>query len=122
MLVLSRYRDESIFIGDDVVITVVDIRGDRVRIGVQAPSDVSVHRQEVYDAIKNGTNRESGAGSRANAVVPSASNPVVAPLRGELSKRKAKISTSSEAKVPPVAVEQPIEFGGLTSENSILPQ
>lgn len=52
MLVLSRHRDESIIIGDDVVVTIVDIRGDKVRLGIQAPQDVSVHRQEVYDAIK----------------------------------------------------------------------
>jgi carbon storage regulator len=58
MLVLSRYRDESIYIGDDIIITVVDIRGDRVRIGIQAPPNVSVHRQEVYDAIKS--DHESG--------------------------------------------------------------
>ena len=123
MLVLSRYRDESIFIGDDIVITVVDIRGDRVRIGVQAPPDVSVHRQEVYDAIKNGTNRESNAGSRSNTPAPSVPKPVIAPLGEELNKRKAKItSTSSRAKVPSVTIEQPVGFGGLTSENSIIPQ
>lgn len=52
MLVLSRHRDESIIIGDDVVVTIVDIRGDKVRLGIKAPQDVSVHRQEVYDAIK----------------------------------------------------------------------
>ncbi len=52
MLVLSRHRDESIIIGDDVVVTIVDIRGDKVRLGIQAPQDVTVHRQEVYDAIK----------------------------------------------------------------------
>ena len=52
MLVLSRHRDESIVIGDDVVITVVDIRGDKVRLGIQAPTEVPVHRQEVYDAIQ----------------------------------------------------------------------
>lgn len=51
MLVLSRYRDEAIRIGDDIIITVIDIRGDKVRLGIEAPSDVSVHRQEVYDAI-----------------------------------------------------------------------
>ena len=51
MLVLSRYRDESIIIGDDVVITVVDVRGDRVRLGIQAPAHVSVHRREIYEAI-----------------------------------------------------------------------
>ncbi|OGZ78679.1 MAG: carbon storage regulator [Candidatus Staskawiczbacteria bacterium RIFOXYB1_FULL_32_11] len=51
-LVLSRHRDESIIIGDNVVVTIVDIRGDKVRLGIQAPTDVPVHRQEVYDAIK----------------------------------------------------------------------
>ena len=52
MLVLSRQRDESIFIGDNIKITVVDIRGDKVRLGIEAPRDVTVHREEVYEAIK----------------------------------------------------------------------
>ena len=52
MLVLSRHRDESIMIGDDVVITIVDIRGDKVRLGIDAPLDIPVHRREVYDAIQ----------------------------------------------------------------------
>jgi carbon storage regulator len=52
MLVLSRHRDESIMIGDNIIITIVDIRGDKVRIGIEAPNDVPVHRQEVYEAIK----------------------------------------------------------------------
>lgn len=52
MLVLSRQRDESITIGDKVVITIVDIRGDKVRLGIEAPSEVPVHRKEVYEAIK----------------------------------------------------------------------
>ena len=52
MLVLSRHRDETIMIGDDIVITIVDIRGDKVRLGIQAPTHVPVHRQEVYEAIK----------------------------------------------------------------------
>lgn len=52
MLVLSRHRDESIIIGDDIVITVVDIRGDKVRLGIQAPTEIPVHRQEVYEAIQ----------------------------------------------------------------------
>jgi len=51
MLVLSRHRDESIMIGDDVTITVVDIRGDKVRLGIDAPEEIPVHRREVYDAI-----------------------------------------------------------------------
>jgi carbon storage regulator len=64
MLVLSRQRDESIMIGDKVVITIVDIRGDKVRLGIEAPQEVPVHRQEVYEAIKRegrlsgGKNRE----------------------------------------------------------------
>ena len=52
MLVLSRHRDESIMIGDDIVITVVDIRGDKVRLGIDAPTQIPVHRQEIYDAIQ----------------------------------------------------------------------
>ena len=52
MLVLSRHRDESIIIGDDIVITVVDIRGDKVRLGINAPVEIPVHRQEVYEAIQ----------------------------------------------------------------------
>ncbi|MFZ9880575.1 MAG: carbon storage regulator CsrA [Phycisphaerales bacterium] len=53
MLVLSRQRDETIMIGDDVELTIVDIRGDKVRIGIKAPATVAVHRKEVYEAIKN---------------------------------------------------------------------
>ncbi|MEM7681723.1 MAG: carbon storage regulator CsrA [Planctomycetota bacterium] len=52
MLVLSRQRDETIMIGDQVEITVVDIRGDKVRLGINAPRTVEVHRKEVYEAIQ----------------------------------------------------------------------
>ncbi len=52
MLVLSRKRDEVIKIGDDIEITVVDIRGDKVRLGITAPKEVTVHRKEVYEDIK----------------------------------------------------------------------
>jgi carbon storage regulator len=52
MLVLSRQRDETIMIGDDIEVTVVDIRGDKVRLGINAPREVSVHRKEVYEAIR----------------------------------------------------------------------
>jgi carbon storage regulator len=50
VLVLSRQRDETIRIGDDIEVTVVDIRGDKVRLGINAPKPISVHRKEVYDA------------------------------------------------------------------------
>jgi carbon storage regulator len=59
MLVLSRQRDESIVIGDNVVVTIVDIRGDKVRLGIQAPGEVPVHRQEVFEAIQR-ENRKTG--------------------------------------------------------------
>ena len=52
MLVLSRHKDETIMIGDDIELTVVDIRGDKVRPGIKAPSSVPVHRKEVYEAIR----------------------------------------------------------------------
>lgn len=52
MLVVSRKKNESIIINNDIHIVVVEIRGDKVRLGIEAPKDVPVHRKEVYDAIK----------------------------------------------------------------------
>jgi len=67
MLVLSRQKDESIVIGDDIEIIIVDVRGDKVRLGINAPREISVHRREIYDAIqrekqtgKTGKNGENG--------------------------------------------------------------
>lgn len=57
MLVLSRKKNEKIIIGQDITIVVVEIRGDKVRLGVEAPKEVSVHRQEVYDAIARDQSR-----------------------------------------------------------------
>ena len=59
MLVLSRHRDESIMIGDEIVVTIVDIRGDKVRLGINAPSSIPVHRQEVFDAIQREAQRDA---------------------------------------------------------------
>jgi carbon storage regulator len=53
MLVLSRKKNESIIINDDITVTVIEIRGDKVRLGIEAPKDVTVHRREVYEAIQN---------------------------------------------------------------------
>jgi len=52
MLVLSRQKDESIMIGDNIEITIIDVCGDKVRLGITAPREVSVHRKEVYEAIQ----------------------------------------------------------------------
>jgi carbon storage regulator len=56
MLVLSRQIDESIMIGDDVEIVIVDVRGDKVRLGITAPKNIPVHRREIYDAIQREKN------------------------------------------------------------------
>jgi carbon storage regulator len=64
MLVLSRKKNESIVINNDITIVVVEIRGDKVRLGVEAPKEVPVHRREVYDAIRR---NDVTAQSRASA-------------------------------------------------------
>jgi carbon storage regulator len=66
MLVLSRKKNEQIVIGDDVVITIVDVRGDKVRIGIEAPAQVPVHRHEVFLALQQAAQATSAA---ANEVV-----------------------------------------------------
>lgn len=72
MLVLSRQRDETVMIGDDIELTIVDIRGDKVRLGIKAPSRVPVHRKEVYDAIRR-ENEQAAAmsGGEIEAIRPS---------------------------------------------------
>jgi len=64
MLVLSRKKNESIIINDDITIVVVEIRGDKVRLGVEAPKEVPVHRNEVYEAIRR--NQQAGSESAAS--------------------------------------------------------
>jgi len=74
MLVLSRKKNESIVINNDITIVVVEIRGDKVRLGIEAPKEVPVHRREVYDAIKRnaavqngGTDLEAGSSAAAQS-------------------------------------------------------
>jgi len=52
MLVLSRQRDEAIMIGDDIEVIIVDVRGDKVRLGITAPKNIPIHRREIYDAVQ----------------------------------------------------------------------
>ena len=72
MLVLSRKKNESIVINNDITVTVVEIRGDKVRLGIVAPKEVPVHRQEVFDAIHG----KAGASSTE----PAPSTVVVKPV------------------------------------------
>lgn len=67
MLVLSRQRDESIMIGDDVEITIVDVRGDKVRLGINAPKHIPVHRREIYDAIQREKAEKAADGQTGGA-------------------------------------------------------
>jgi len=74
MLVLSRKKNESIVINNDITIVVVEIRGDKVRLGVEAPKEVPVHRREVYDAIKRNAALQNGAATTeagSNSAAPS---------------------------------------------------
>jgi carbon storage regulator len=76
MLVLSRKKNESIVINNDITIVVVEIRGDKVRLGVEAPKEVPVHRREVYDAIKRNEAVQGGGvqGGPAQTAAPDASS------------------------------------------------
>lgn len=90
MLVLSRRSHESIRIGDNIVVTVLEVRGDHVRLGIDAPHDVEVHRQEVYEAIQAAN---VSAASPAPAAVAAAAN-TLRQLRGNASPETATAATS----------------------------
>lgn len=70
MLVLSRKKNESIVINDDITIVVVEIRGDKVRLGIEAPKEVPVHRNEVYEAIQKSQAPDSATPEVADEVPP----------------------------------------------------
>ncbi len=69
MLVLSRKKNESIVINTDITVTVVEIRGDKVRLGIVAPKEVPVHRQEVYEAI-HGQQQQAASADQAPPTIP----------------------------------------------------
>ncbi len=97
MLVLSRQRDETIMIGDHIEVTVVDVRGDKVRLGINAPTSVAVHRKEVYDAIKKENEEAARFDQRQleGFPLPAAGGP--APRRGGSSARKAANTNRASA-------------------------
>jgi carbon storage regulator len=67
VLVLSRSEGESVMIGTDIVVTVLEVRGDVVRIGIDAPKSVRVHREEVFRALEAANREAAGAGAEADA-------------------------------------------------------
>lgn len=72
MLVLSRQKDQSIKIGDDIEVTIVDLRGDKVRLGINAPRTISVHRKEVYDLVKREGNHPKLSSEQTAHRIPTA--------------------------------------------------
>ncbi len=76
MLVLSRNRNETIMVGDDIEVTIVDIRGDKVRLGITAPKEVSVHRKEIYNAIR----REKRSALQAQSKTPEVPGTTTPPI------------------------------------------
>src|SRR5262245_22652819 len=79
MLVLARQRDQAITIGHDIIISVVDIRGDKVRLGINAPRSVQVHRKEVYDAIRK--ENQEAAEVRPEDLAPLIQSPSGSPMK-----------------------------------------
>jgi carbon storage regulator len=106
MLVLSRQRDETIMIGDDIEITVVDIRGDKVRLGINAPTRVAVHRKEVYEAIKRENQQASQIAGQELATVRPGISAASRPL-------PIKAAALSSGKASPNGQTGPSPGGGL---------
>lgn len=97
MLVLSRKRDEQIVIDGDIVITIVDVRGDKVRIGIQAPPHVPVHRAEVYQALKAAEEASSANKSSAKPLDAATSTGNGAVAHDVDARQPSAISTTGEA-------------------------
>lgn len=100
MLVLSRQRDETIMIGDEIEITVVDIRGDKVRLGITAPTRIAVHRKEVYEAIR----RENQQAARvAEGLGKGELEAIARTISPGPARRKGGASRASDAPQGPIA-------------------
>ena len=102
VLVLSRRSHESIRIGDTIVVTVLEVRGDHVRLGIDAPHDIEVHRQEVYDAIQSAN--MSAASPAPGAVAAAAST--LRQLMGSGAPEAATAATPTPGRIPTAKVER----------------
>ena len=111
MLVLSRQRDETIMIGDDIEITIVDIRGDKVRIGINAPKSIPVHRKEVYDAIKRENRAAAGLAPEDLPPKRSSTGPPKAPSTGPPKAPSTGDTPDASASGPPVDDAKPSQDG-----------
>ncbi|MBL4590901.1 MAG: carbon storage regulator CsrA [Phycisphaerales bacterium] len=96
MLVLSRQRDETIMIGDEIEISVVDIRGDKVRLGINAPTRIAVHRKEVYDAIRV-------ENAQASKIGPADLDTLAQTIKPGPARRSTRSSTASPSVSNPAA-------------------
>lgn len=112
MLVLTRRTGESVMVGDDVIVTVLDVRADTVRLGIQAPRDIAVHREEVYEEIR-----------AANKAAASPQDESIAELRRRLRARRAR---PGDAPAPgagePAATSEPAPAGGPVPESGPTPE
>jgi carbon storage regulator len=72
MVIISRMKNEQLMIGDDIIVTVIEVRGDKVRLGFEYPKETTVHRREVYDAIRR-------ADAEARSAPPAVNSPPPAP-------------------------------------------
>ncbi len=98
MLVLSRQRDETIMIGDEIEITVVDIRGDKVRLGITAPTRIAVHRKEVYEAIRLENQQAATIAGGDLRAIGRAISP--GPARSRISGKAARLAAPAPPPVP----------------------
>ena len=114
MLVLSRQRDETIMIGDEIEISIVDIRGDKVRLGINAPTRIAVHRKEVYDAIKRENTEASRLGSTDLDTLAQTIKPGPA-RRGQ--RTTNLIQPSAVTTLPTTRVSTPVELTKPSPQN-----
>lgn len=107
MLVLSRQRDETIMIGDEIEITIVDIRGDKVRLGINAPTRIAVHRKEVYEAIRRENTEASRISGRDLAPIAAAISPGPAKSQTRSSRTRAGELAARPTPAAPIPASRP---------------